>query len=111
MRYSEAVAPVLEGESPPLVLVGHSFGGRVAVCLAAARPELVSGLVLSGVPLLRPPGVPLARPSLRFRLAKTLNRAGVVSDARMEARRRRSGPPDYRSAAGVMRDVFVTVVN
>lgn len=30
----------------PAVVVGHSFGGAVALSLAAARPELVSSLVL-----------------------------------------------------------------
>ena len=30
----------------PAVVVGHSFGGAVALNLAAARPELVAGLVL-----------------------------------------------------------------
>ncbi|MGH9104019.1 MAG: alpha/beta fold hydrolase, partial [Acidimicrobiales bacterium] len=36
----------------PIVVLGHSFGGRVGVRLAVAAPELVSALVLSGVPLL-----------------------------------------------------------
>jgi len=30
----------------PVVVVGHSFGGAIALNLAAARPDLVSGLVL-----------------------------------------------------------------
>src|SRR6478672_9437181 len=37
--YAELIAPVLtrpdEGVEPPVVLVGHSFGGRVALHLAA----------------------------------------------------------------------------
>jgi pimeloyl-ACP methyl ester carboxylesterase len=93
----------------PLVIVGHSFGGRVAVCLAAQRPELVDGLVLCGVPLLRlaPPG----KPALGYRLLRWANRMHLVSDERMEARRRRSGSADYRNAEGIMRDVLVKAVN
>src|SRR5215510_4166390 len=42
-----------EISSRPVILVAHSFGGRVAVCAAGARPDLYAGLVLTGVPLLR----------------------------------------------------------
>ena len=109
--YAEAVGPVLEEDGLPVVVVGHSFGGRVAVMLAAARPDLVLALILTGVPLLRPPGSPAPKPALGFRAAKTLNRLGLLSDTGMEQRRRRSGPPDYRAVNGVLRDVFVRVVN
>jgi pimeloyl-ACP methyl ester carboxylesterase len=109
--YAAAVAAVCEEEAHPVVLFGHSFGGRVAVMLAASRPDLVSGLVLTGVPLRRPPGTSPPRPALSLRLAKSLQRLGVVSDARVHAVRDRVAPPDYRNAVGVMRDVFVRVVN
>ncbi len=42
-----ALAALLDAEGGgPVLVVGHSFGGAVALSLAAARPELVSGLVL-----------------------------------------------------------------
>ena len=42
-----ALARLIEAEAAgPVVVVGHSFGGAIALHLAAARPELVSGLVL-----------------------------------------------------------------
>lgn len=107
--YAAAVAPALEEIGQPVVLVGHSFGGRVAVHLAAARPELVKALVLTGVPLLRLTAPPA--PKLGYRLARWLNRRGVISDERMEARRRQAGSADYNAAAGVMRDVLVRTVN
>ena len=37
----------------PPVVVGHSFGGRIAVCLAALYPDRVGSLVLTGVPLVK----------------------------------------------------------
>jgi pimeloyl-ACP methyl ester carboxylesterase len=109
--YAAVVAALLEEQQLGTVLVGHSFGGRVAVVLAAERPELVSALVLSGVPLLRLPDEPEPRTALSFRLAKKLQRIGLVSDARMEARKRRSGSRDYQNAGGVMRDVLVRAVS
>lgn len=109
--YADAVAPVLAEMAGPVVVVGHSFGGRVAVHLAAAHPESVAGLVLSGVPLVRPPGATSRTPAAAYRLARALHRRGLLGDARMEARRRRHGSADYRAATGVMRGVHVRVVN
>jgi pimeloyl-ACP methyl ester carboxylesterase len=107
--YAELVAPVLEEfPSPPLV-VGHSFGGRVAVALAAARPEEVDGLLLTGVPLVR--AGPSRRPRMRYRLARLASRLGLVADDRMERLRRRHGSADYAAADGVMRAVLVQVVS
>jgi pimeloyl-ACP methyl ester carboxylesterase len=90
-------------------VLGHSFGGRVAVCLAARRPELVSGLVLTGVPLLRLAATP--RPALTYRLARAANRAGLLSDKRMDKLRDSRGSADYRAATGMMRDILVKSVN
>ena len=109
--YAAAVAPVLDEMDGPVVVLGHSFGGRVAVCLAAARPESVRALVLTGVPLIRPATATARKPALKFRAARWLNRRGVLSDERMESLRRQHGSADYRAATGVMRDVFVRVVN
>jgi 3-oxoadipate enol-lactonase len=39
---------VKEHDAAPVTVVGHSYGGGVAIMLAAHRPELVSGLVLVG---------------------------------------------------------------
>ena len=111
--YAMAIAPVLDELATPVVVVGHSFGGRVAVHLADARPERIAALVLTGVPLVKPPGAvtSASRPAAVYRVARALHRRGLFPDARMEALRRRHGSPDYRAATGVMRDVLVRVVN
>lgn len=106
--YAAAVAPALDG---PAVVVGHSFGGRVAVHLATAHPELVRGLVLTGVPLVRVEGARRRPPAPAFRLARALHRRGLVGDERMERLRQRYGSADYRAAQGVMRAVHVRAVN
>lgn len=108
--YAAAVAPVLEEMAQPAVVVGHSFGGRVAVQLAVLRPERVGGLVLTGVPLLRRGAGP-RRPPLVYRVGRALHRRGLVGEPAMDGLRRRFGSADYRAAEGVMRQVLVRVVN
>lgn len=105
--YAALLAPVLSEGG--WTLLGHSFGGRVAVQLAAGWPELVDRVVLTGVPLLRSTGG--GRAPLAFQVAKRLHALGVLSDARMEAERRKRGSADYRAAQGVMRDTLVRLVN
>ena len=53
--YADAVAPALDACAPGVVVLGHSFGGRVAVNLAATHPDRVGALVLTGVPRLVAP--------------------------------------------------------
>lgn len=107
--YADAVLPVLEDFSQPPVVVGHSFGGRVAVCLAARHPEKVGPLLLTGAPLVR--ASPPTRPSAVYRLLRWLHNTGVIGDDRMEEIRRKRGSADYRAASGVMRSILVEVIN
>jgi pimeloyl-ACP methyl ester carboxylesterase len=106
--YAESLAAAIEPFGP-VVVVAHSFGGRVAVRLAARRPDLVSGLVLTGVPLVRLVAAPT--PALGFRILRSLARAGLVSKKAMEKQREKRGSADYRNARGVMRDVLVRTIN
>jgi pimeloyl-ACP methyl ester carboxylesterase len=104
------VAPVLDEMSAQVVLLGHSFGGRVALHLALQRPDAVHALVLTGVPLLHP----LARRgrvSPAYKFVRRLHRMRIVSDGAMEAARQRFGSADYAAAQGIMRQVHVRAVN
>jgi pimeloyl-ACP methyl ester carboxylesterase len=113
--YAACVAAVLDEHAAatplaqPPVVIGHSFGGRVAVCLAASRPDLIRALVLCGVPLLRSPGERKA--PVRYRLGRKARQLGLLSERRFEAMRRARGSADYNAAVGVMRSILVRVVN
>lgn len=107
--YADIIAQILDIFDRPPVLVGHSFGGRVAVCLAAKHPDRVGSMVLTGVPLVR-----LGtnrRPSVGYRTIRWLHSVGAISEERMEREKKRRGSADYRAADGVMRDILVKVVN
>lgn len=106
--YAESLAAAIESYGP-VVIVGHSFGGRVAVRLAARRPDLVRGLLLTGVPLKRLVAAPA--PALGYRILRSLAKSGLVSKKAMEKQREKRGSEDYRNARGVMRDVLVRSVN
>lgn len=108
-EYAHHLLPLFDGAdglAQRVTIVGHSFGGRVAVRLAAMVPDRIDRLVLTGAPLLVRER-PKASPSLSFRVGRFLHRRGLVGDDRMEALRQRHGSPDYRAAQGVMRGVFV----
>ena len=107
--YARAIEPAMSALPDRVVLVGHSFGGRVAVHLAATHPERFGGLILTGVPLLKRKSG--RKPPLIFGMARRAARLGIMPASVMERLRRRYGSADYRAATGVMREVLVAAVN
>jgi pimeloyl-ACP methyl ester carboxylesterase len=104
---------ILERIHGPIILIGHSFGGRVSIRLAARRLAQVRGLVLIGVPGLPQP--PLSRSRLRRRAIRTLRRVlmalrPVIGDRGVRWHTERYGSKDYQ-AAGVLRPLLVRTVN
>ncbi|MBA2608649.1 MAG: alpha/beta hydrolase [Actinobacteria bacterium] len=108
-EYAGLVADVLRELTSPPVVVGHSLGGRVGIHLAATYPDLIGGLVLTGAPLIRTAAA--GKPKTGYRLARWMNKRGVLSDARMEAARKKYGSSDYANASPTMRAVHVKLVN
>ena len=109
VEYAHALVPMFEELPRPPVVLGHSFGGRVALQLASIRPELIRSLVLTGVPQLC--ARPKAKPSVKLRTIRVLRRSGLISERRVENWKKQHGSEDYRRAEGVMRDVLVKAVN
>lgn len=109
-HYAELLVPILQSlGAGDFVIVGHSFGGRIATVLGATHPELVEALVLTGVPLIRLTST--QRPSLAYRSIRWLHGRGVLNEERMERARQKYGSYDYRHASGMIRDVLVITVN
>lgn len=115
--YARLVARLIEQfELAPVAPIGHSFGGRLAIVLAAEHPALVRQIVLvdsAGVP---PPRRATWRGRVR-KLALSVARVGarlpIVRDPAqrlLDRLRERWGSPDYRTARGIMRPTFVKVV-
>lgn len=112
--YADALAAELQKVGPgPHILIGHSFGGRVSVQMAARHPGLVKAIILIGGAGLK------RRRSLGFRLRaqllKTAGRLARLFDRMLGTNLRdayvaRFGSADYKSA-GPLRPTFVKVVN
>jgi pimeloyl-ACP methyl ester carboxylesterase len=109
--YADAVAEWLRPiPAAQRVWIGHSFGARVGLRLAAQHPDLVDGLFLIAVPGLQrrrslPQQMRRQARSLLFKTLRALTPEGPARDRLRE----RFGSADYR-AAGAMRPIFVKAV-
>lgn len=105
--------------APRVDIVAHSFGGRVALMLAAENPERVGRMVLTGCAGL----LPRRSGGLQFKQAVfSALKAGYESapvqkllgknaDKLTSMLQSKLGSADYRALSGDMRRTFVNVIN
>lgn len=110
-EYADCVAEWLRSLPQPRVIwLGHSFGGRIGLQLAARHPQLVAGMVLmASAGLKRQRGF---AEKIRFTLRRTAFKTArrfTPEGPQLDALRKRFGSSDYQSA-GALRPVFVRVV-
>lgn len=86
------------------VMIGHSFGGRVAIVYAAKKK--VSKLVLLSVPFRRS----TKRNTFKVKVLKFLKKVPVVKELESYMKTK-IGSSDYRNASPMMRNILVNVVN
>lgn len=84
-------------------VIAHSFGGRIAVKMAAEDEKAFDKIVLTGAAGLKP----------RFSLKKTLKKRTFSLLKRFLPKEKLSGfySEDYRSLSPVMRESFIKIVN
>ncbi len=102
--YADSVAELIrQYRMSSVILVGHSFGGKVALCLARKYGSLIDKMVLIDASGIRP------KRSLIFHIRvvfyKIRKKLGLVTPSDEH------GSKDYRLAKGRLRDTFVSVVN
>ncbi len=114
IQYADLVQQyILDRLSTAVIVIGHSFGGRVGVRLAARGLAQIRGLVLIGVPGLPQPM--FSRRHVRHLLIRFLLRLlravePVSGSKPIDWYKRTFGSKDYL-AAGPLRSVLVRVVN
>jgi len=112
-EYADALADLIRSQArPPVIWVGHSFGGRVGIQLAAHYPDLVSGLVLIASAGLKPKRPVHQTLYIKGRVAlykalKKLVPLGVIDQERLLGW---FGSADYKTA-GPMRQILVKTIN
>ncbi|MCB1511031.1 MAG: alpha/beta hydrolase [Hyphomicrobiaceae bacterium] len=98
--------------APETIWVGHSFGCRVGLQLAARHPGVISRMCLiagAGLPRRRS-AMEQARVTAKIYTYKTLRQLAPVIGLDTDKLRARFGSADYRNA-GAMRSVLTRVVN
>lgn len=88
------------------IIIGHSFGGRIGTILASKFPDLVSQLILidSG-------GIEIKSFAIKIRILIYKIFIKPIKSIFSERMKKVFGSSDYRAISGVMRQVFVKVVN
>ena len=82
------------------VLVGHSFGGRIAMRLAVRDPRVVGLVLIDSAGILPHRGLKYYCKVASYKIAK-----------RLRLKKLPQGSEDYRRLSGVMKKTFVNVVN
>lgn len=112
-EYADQMAAFIKAQSDkPVIWVGHSFGCRVGLQLAAHYPELIKGLFLvAGA------GIPRKLPLLKsfyfkiriatYKFLKKLIPLGLPEEWLIS----KFGSADYKNADPILRKILVKVVN
>ncbi len=93
------------------ILIGHSFGCRVAIRYAAKNQDNVKKMCLTGAAGIRP------KHGLDWQIRTKAYKAGkwflkvTGQNEKLEQMQKNAGSEDYRNAKGIMKPTFVKVVN
>ena len=108
--YAEAIAAFIDAHytGRAIIWAGHSYGCRVGVQIAAARPDILSGLIM-----LAAAGLPRRRSMLETIILNSkiaIYKAGKRVKHLLPIDSSRFGSPDYQKA-GAMRVTLIKAVN
>lgn len=119
-EYMEMTAEIIRRlRLAPCDIVAHSFGGRVAILLAATYPELVGRMVITGGAGIKKPqtgGATLKQQVYKglrgaVNLAEKTHLFGALPGKGREALVQKFGSADYKALSPEMRKTFVKVIS
>lgn len=114
--YAEVVKRFIDYmEMEKVILIGHSFGGKVSIWLGSLYPEIVDKIVLiDSAGLIPKRGLKYYVKVYGFKLLKAIYKGvffWVDDKKKMGKFYNRFGSTDYKDAQGIMRKILVKVVN
>ena len=95
------------------ILIGHSFGGRISI-LFSSRNQTNKVMLVDAAGIVPKRTLKYHIKVRSYKIYKKLLPLFVgkqEAERRIEERRNRSGSADYRAAQGIMRAIFVKIVN
>lgn len=102
-------------EIKKVILIGHSFGGKISILMAVNYPEMVEKLVLiDSAGLIPKRNIKYYFKVYSFKMLKLIYRIIFYRNKNHETMERfysRFGSTDYKNASGVMRKTLVKVIN
>jgi len=110
---------ILHADIAPCDIIAHSFGGRVALYLAANEPQLVRRLVITGgAGLKKPQTEEQKKRSEEYKKKKEqllnltrLPLVGSMAQKSLKALQEKYGSPDYNALDDEMKKTFVKVIS
>ncbi|HAE92419.1 alpha/beta hydrolase [Tissierella praeacuta] len=115
-KYAEIVKNYMDNMGiKKVILIGHSFGGKLSIILGSKYPEIVDKIVLvNSAGLIPKRGPKYYIKVYTFKAAKLLYKIlffWLKNEEKMEKFYKKFGSTDYKASTGVMRNILVTVVN
>lgn len=97
----------------PCSIVGHSFGGRVAILLSSTHPQYVDKIVLcDSAGLIPKRSMKYYVKVYAYKFAKKLSKIAFINKLfNIDSYVKKSGSSDYKKLSDRMRATFVRVVN
>jgi pimeloyl-ACP methyl ester carboxylesterase len=115
-RYADIVKTYMDKLGiEDVILIGHSFGGKLSIILGNEYPQLVKKIVLvNSAGLIPRRGAKYYIKVYSFKTLRFLYKNAffwLKDEAKMEKFYKKFGSTDYKNSSGVMRKILVKVVN
>ncbi|WP_353092704.1 alpha/beta hydrolase [Tissierella praeacuta] len=115
-KYAEIVKKYMDNmKLKNVILIGHSFGGKLSIILGNRYPEMIEKIVLvNSAGLIPKRGIKYYTKVYSFKFMKFLYKSfffWLKNEEMMERFYKRFGSTDYKDSSGVMRKILVIVVN